>query len=207
MIAAVVLAGGTSSRMGANKMLLPWGANTLLESVLDAVEVSCVDVVLVVLGHQHERLLPLLRSRPVRWVVNPHYAEGMLSSVRCGLRAVGASDAFLVVLGDQPGITPALIDALIESFKTNQAEIVVPTRYGRRGHPILFAACFVPQILTHFDNEGLRGLLRSYPERVTEIETSEGDIFTDLDTPEEYQQLKLRLGLPDAFAGRRFRTW
>jgi CTP:molybdopterin cytidylyltransferase MocA len=54
----------------------------------------------------------------------------------------------------------------------------------------------VPQILTHFDNEGLRGVLRSYPERVTEIETSEGDIFTDLDTPEEYQQLKLRLGLP-----------
>jgi len=111
----------------------------------------------------------------------------MLSSVRCGLRACPQScNAILVALGDQPSITPHLINKIIAAFDPTKHSIVVPTHAGQRGHPILFASAHRDEILTSLDNIGLRGLLAAHPVEVLEIESESASILSDMDLPDDY---------------------
>jgi molybdenum cofactor cytidylyltransferase len=130
------------------------------------------------------------------FVSNPDPDGDMLSSVRCGLRALPAScEAVLVVLGDQPGVTRKLVGDLIRAFRAQPPEsgtpnrkIIVPTHAGRRGHPLLFAARYRDEILTRYDGVGLHGLLAAHPEVVAELEVFTAVELADMDTPEDYQR-------------------
>jgi molybdenum cofactor cytidylyltransferase len=113
----------------------------------------------------------------------------MLSSVRCGLRALPAMcEAILVALGDQPAVTAGLVDALVEGFRAGRHRIVVPVHGGRRGHPLLFSADYRPEILTQYDDQGLRGLLGAHPDEVFELPVSTAAVLSDVDYPEDYQR-------------------
>jgi molybdenum cofactor cytidylyltransferase len=189
MICAVVLAAGRSARMGAQKLLLPLAGRPMIAGIVDEVLAGALNKVFVVVGRDAGPVKQALANRPLTFVANPDPDGDMLSSVRCGLRALPADcAAVLVVLGDQPGVTRELIDDLIRRFRETNRGIVVPIHNGKRGHPLLFATRFCEEVMTQHDATGLRGLLQSHPDEVFEMPVAKADILEDIDTPEDYER-------------------
>ncbi len=193
MIRAVVLAAGLSTRMGTQKMLLPFGGDTVIGHVVDQLLASALAQVAVVVGHEGDRVAEALAGRPVHVVVNERYADGMLSSVRCGLRALGPCEGVLVALGDQPSITTTLVDELVAAYPCCGLGILVPLYEGRRGHPVLFADRYREEVLTNFDDVGLRGLMQAHPDDVAELPVADEAVLSDMDYPEDYRRELARL--------------
>jgi len=189
MICAIVLAAGLSRRMGVQKVLLPFGGKTVIAHIVDQLLGSRIDKVYVVTGHQAERISGELSGLRVSIVNNPDYESGMLSSVRCGLRALPEQcKGVLVALGDQPSITSQLVNLMLQSFDTTEKRIIVPFYKGRRGHPILFSEAYRREILTHYDDVGLRGLLHAHSDEVLELSVSNSSVLSDMDVPQDYQR-------------------
>jgi molybdenum cofactor cytidylyltransferase len=189
MICAVVLAAGRSRRMGTQKLLLPFAGSTVIAHVVDEVIRSDVDHVCVVVGRDGEAVAAALGDRPLRIVANRDPTSEMLSSVRCGLRALPDDcHAALVALGDQPGLSAGLVNALIAAHRSGGKRIAVPTYGGRRGHPLLFSLAYREQVLRDYDEVGLRGLLWDHPEDVLEVQASSSAVLEDMDTPEDYRR-------------------
>jgi molybdenum cofactor cytidylyltransferase len=189
MICAVVLGAGESRRMGSQKLLLPFGGKAVLGHVVDELLGSDIEAVYVVVGHQGSRIAEELSGRPVTVVTNPDYKVGMLSSVRCGLRALPQPcETVLVALGDQPAITAKLVNQMVRSLSTTDKQIVVPMYQGKRGHPLLFSMRYRDEILTCFDEVGLRGLLHAHPDDILELSVSTPTILSDMDHPDDYRR-------------------
>jgi len=189
MIGAVILAAGESRRMGSPKLLLPYRGSTMIESVLEAVTASDVESTVVVLGAGRGPLRKKIRRFPVSEIVNLRYRRGMLSSIQCGVAALpGGCRAALVVLGDQPGISAAVIDALIAAYQKGRECIVVPVFRGRRGHPLLVDLKYRDEIAALSPETGLRALFAAHPDDILEVVLTEASILEDIDTPEEYQK-------------------
>ena len=200
MISAVLLAAGQSTRMGAeNKLLLPFRGHTVVEHMVGVLLASRLDEVVVVLGHEAERVRPLLEGRPVRLVENAEYREGMGSSLKAGLREVSPqAEAVMVCLTDQPLLEAADVDRLIDAYRialawdttTLPRDIVVPFHQGRRGNPILFSARYREEVLaTRGPVAGCRGIVQRYPEAILAVEMETDHVVRDLDTPEDYRAL------------------
>lgn len=186
---AVVLAAGQSVRMGTQKLLLPFRHQTLIGHVVDQVLAGPVAGVFVVVGADEAGIRQALTGRPVTMVKNPDPAGDMLSSVRCGLRALPDDcQAVAVVLGDQPGITPELLRRLVRAFEAGPRSIVLPVYGGRGGHPLVFAARYRDEVLTRFDGIGLRGLLQAHPDQVQPVEVESASVLDDIDRPADYQR-------------------
>jgi len=189
MICAIVLAGGSSHRMGIQKLLLPFGGKTIITHIVDHLLASSIDNVHVVVGNQAERVRREISDRPVSIITNASYESGMLSSVRCGLGNLPRQcQAVLVALGDQPSITSELINQMLQSFTTSEKSILVPLYKGRRGHPILFSMAHRDDVLTHYEDVGLRGLLHYHPDDVYELAVSTSSVLLDMDYPEDYRR-------------------
>ncbi|UCC98478.1 MAG: nucleotidyltransferase family protein [Phycisphaerales bacterium] len=189
MICAIVLAAGRSLRMGVQKLLLPFGGKTVVSHIVDQLLASAVDRIFVVTGYEPERIRGELSDRSVSIVNNADYESGMLSSVRCGLRALPEQcRAVLAAIGDQPSISTQLIDSMIRSFTASEKHILVPCFEGRRGHPLLFSCQYGEEILTHYDDVGLRGLLHAHPDEVFELVVSTSSVLSDMDYPEDYRR-------------------
>ena len=189
MICAMVLAAGLSRRMGVQKLLLPFGGKTVITHIVDQLLVSNAGEIHVVVGHRAESIREELSSRNVSIVSNPDYKSGMLSSVRCGLKSLPEKcRAVMVVLGDQPTITAELIDQMVQSFEAIEKTILVPLYNDKRGHPIIFSKHYCDEILTQFDDVGLRGLLHAHPGEVSELKVSTSAVLCDMDCPEDYRK-------------------
>ena len=187
MICAVVLAAGRSTRMATQKLLLPYRGRTIIGHVVDEVLGSRVDRTLVVTGEDQERVTASL-DRAVTFVPNPDPDGDMLSSVRCGVRAVPAGcDAVLILLGDQPAVTGEVIRSIVEARRLHGDSIIVPVYGGRRGHPILIPMRYAREVLTAHDGVGLRGLLMAHPDAVLEVPVDVAGVLEDIDTPEDYR--------------------
>jgi molybdenum cofactor cytidylyltransferase len=175
--------------MGTQKLLLPYGGGTVISQVVDQAAAARVDDIVVVVGEAHDAIAEALRKRPVRLVTNRDPGSEMLTSVRVGLRALSAEcRAALVVLGDQPGVTTALIDRLVAAHDASAQGVVVPVCGGRRGHPILIADRHFAALLQQYDGVGLRGLLADHPEDVLEVPVESDAALRDMDTPDDYQR-------------------
>jgi len=194
MIAALILAAGESRRMGSPKPLLRLGDTTFLERVLGQFLASRARPVVVVLGHEAERIQSQVRLDDARVVVNPDYRQGMLSSIRAGLRALEGEpvSGALVCPVDHPNVGTPLIDLLITRFEETLSPMVVPTHGGRRGHPVLFAARLFGELLTAPDPVGARQVVWDHADEVLEVPTEDRGIIMDIDTPEQYEDLSRR---------------
>ena len=189
MNCAIVLAAGMSRRMGAQKLLLPFGGKTVISHIVDQIAGSLVDRIIVVAGHESERVREQLSGRDVSIVINPDCAAEMLSSVRCGIRVLPEEcRCVLVALGDQPGITTGLVNEMVSAFKTANKGIIVPVHQGKLGHPILFSSRYCNEILTRYDDIGLRGLAETHADDVFELNVSSPAVLCDMDCPQDYRR-------------------
>jgi molybdenum cofactor cytidylyltransferase len=188
---AIILAAGSSRRMGTPKLLLPFGKSTLLETVIKNVLDSDVESALVVLGDHRDEISQIISRLPVELCYNDHHESGMYSSVLCGIDALPADTrAVLVFPGDQPGIPPQVINTLIRKFHETHRGILIPMFNGRRGHPLLVDFKYRDQLKRLDPDQGLRTLRTLFPEDVLEVEVDERGILMDIDTPEDYLKAK-----------------
>lgn len=188
---AIILAAGSSTRMGSQKMLLPYGESTILETVIQNVLSSAVDSVLVVLGANHDQIRQVIDPLPVEVCINDKHESGMLSSVICGFSALpDDTGTALLFLGDQPEIPPQVSNAIIEAYNDSLHGIVIPLTNHRRGHPLLVDYKYKREIGKLDLEKGLRTLMHHFPEDVLEVEVEEPGILLDIDTPEDYSLAK-----------------
>jgi len=186
-VAAIVLAAGSSRRMGpVNKLLADLRGRPILLHVMDAVRASRVGEVVVVTGHEQERVQPLVEGLADRVVFNPRYAEGLSTSMIAGLDAVSSSaDAVVICLGDMPWLTGDHIDKLISAFDPDSShEICIPVHSGRRGNPILWGRRFFDEMRTITGDQGARPLLAAHSDYIVEVDMEDGGVLEDIDTPE-----------------------
>jgi molybdenum cofactor cytidylyltransferase len=192
-LSGVILAAGSSTRMGRLKQLLPLQGRPLLQHVVDAAAASCLDEIIVVVGHCAEAVRAALAwPDRVQIVVNPDYAAGQSTSLRVGVRAASVrAAAIAVLLGDQPEVTAALIDAVAAAFVDSRAGVARPiysTPDGRRipGHPVFLARRVWPDVDALRGDQGARALLQAHPEWLLELPIA-GDAPQDIDTWDEYR--------------------
>jgi molybdenum cofactor cytidylyltransferase len=186
-IAGLVLAAGRSTRMGGpNKLLEEINGRPLVRIATEQVLASRAKPVIVVTGHQKERVERALAGLPVTLVHNPDYAEGLSTSLKTGIAAVPAQvDGAIVCLGDMPQVSAALIDRLIAAFEPERgALVVIPTIAGKRGNPVLWARRFFGDLAALEGDVGARHLIGGYAEAVAEVAVEDAAALTDVDTPE-----------------------
>ena len=185
-LAGVILAAGTSSRMGKNKLLTRLGGKPLIRRAVDAAIEGELDPVIVVTGHQADALRAVLTDAKVTFVQNEDYAQGLSTSLRAGVAAVPADcNGAMILLGDMPDIDSGLVRRLAAAFNPTRGRgLVVATSGGERGHPVLWARQFFSEFENLQGDVGARPLMSAHSGNVFEIETGDRAPLTDIDTPE-----------------------
>jgi molybdenum cofactor cytidylyltransferase len=201
MISAIVLAAGLSTRMGGeNKLLLPFRGGTLLSATVATVTRSRVRETIVVVGHEQERVRQALTGLPVRFVSNPAYRDGMLTSIQAGVRALApTARGMMICLSDLPSLKPDDLNRLVAAFVAaseglpgapGNGAIVVPTYGGRRGNPVLFDIRYRPEVLALRGLDGgAKAVVQAHPGAVVEVPLVGDHVLQDIDTPEDYRRL------------------
>lgn len=191
-IAALVLAAGQSRRMGTlNKLLISIDGKPMVRHAVEAVAAAGARPVIVVTGHERERVEAALAGLPVTFVDNPQHEGGLSTSLKSGLAALPEEiDAALVCLGDMPRVGEEDIRRLMAAFNPLEGRaIVLPTRRGKRGNPVLWAKRFFPEMREVAGDVGARHLIGLYPEAVAEVEMASDGVLTDIDTPQALARL------------------
>jgi CTP:molybdopterin cytidylyltransferase MocA len=193
-VAAIVLAAGRSSRMGAdNKLLADIGGKPMVRLVVEEALASKARPVLAVTGHQTADVAAALSGLDATLVANPDYATGLASSLKAGIRAVPSECAgAAILLGDMPRIDARHIDRLIEAFAAAPDAIIVPVHENRQGNPVLWPRRYFPALLQLDGDTGAKRLIAAHQEDVRAVEIATAGIFADIDTPEELAQMRVQ---------------
>lgn len=191
MVTGIVLAAGTSSRLGRPKQLLDLAGKPVLQHVLDAAEGGGLDEILVVVGHRATEITEAVRLPPrARFVHNPDYAEGQSTSLRAGLRAADpASGAAVVLLGDQPGVRPKAIATVVGAWRSGEGPAVQASYRGRPGHPTLFDRSLWLELERATGDQGARSFLAAHPEWVRPVAAGDRPP-DDIDTEEDFDRVR-----------------
>ena len=195
-IAAVVLGAGRSTRMGpVNKLTAEIGGKPLVRIAAENALASHASPVIVVTGHEREKVEAALAGLPVQIVFNADYAEGLGTSLKAGISAVPKdADGAIVCLGDMPQVDASLIDQLINGFDPERgALVVVPSIGGLRGNPVLWSRRFFPALMGIAGDIGARNLIATYAEAVVEVPVAGAAALTDVDTPESFSAVKAEI--------------
>jgi molybdenum cofactor cytidylyltransferase len=195
-IAAIILAAGRSTRMGGpNKLLAEIGGRPLVRIAVEEALASRASPVVVVTGHQRDKVEAALDGLKVERIHNPNFAEGLSTSVKAGLAAVPAEvDGAIVCLGDMPQVNAALIDRLAAAFDPEcGALIVVPSIDGKRGNPVVWSRRFFHELATLEGDVGARHLIARYPEAVAEVPVTDNAVLVDVDTPDALTRVKAEI--------------
>src|SRR5438067_6832503 len=191
-IAALLLAAGQSRRMGSNKLLEEIDGRPMVARTAQRLLSSRARPIVAVLGNQADAVDAALGKLPVERVHNPAYAEGLSTSLKRGLAALPPDiDGVIVCLGDMPLVAGRDLDRLIAAFNPLEGRaIVVPTRRGKRGNPVLWAKRFFPEMAALAGDVGARHLIGEHAEFVAEIEMDSDGVLVDIDTPEALAALR-----------------
>ena len=194
-IAALLLAAGQSRRMGSNKLVEQIDGLPMVARTAQRLLASRARPIVAVTGNQAEAVDAALGKLPVERVHNPAFAEGLSTSLKRGLAALPDEvDGVVVCLGDMPLIAGRDIDRLIAAFNPLEGRaIVVPTRRGKRGNPVLWAKRFFPEMTELAGDVGAKHLIGEHADLVAEIEMDSDSVLVDIDTPEALAELRERV--------------
>lgn len=189
-IAAIILSAGFSSRMGDFKPLLRLGEETALEKSVNLFRRAGIEHLQVVLGHQAELLMPLVKKLGVAYTINPRYQEGMFTSVQCAVRELPKSiGAFFLLPVDMPLVRERTLQTVRQAWQTSDKGILHPVFWGKRGHPPLISTSYRQMILESSGEGGLKALLLPFSEDSLEIEVPDEHCVLDMDRPQDYAYL------------------
>lgn len=200
--AALILAAGFSSRMDAFKPLMKIGGRRVLDRVVDLYCQAGIADIRVVAGHRSGEIRAALDGRPITMVDNPHYADGMYSSVLAGVKTLPPGiGAFFVHPVDIPLVRPHTLTRLLDDTDTDPPPVVYPVFDGRRGHPPLIRKEIESVILDHDGQGGLRFLLSRFDADAREVPVADEGVLLDLDTPADYENMTARSGTGNLLTG------
>jgi molybdenum cofactor cytidylyltransferase len=193
-IAGIILAAGAATRFGGCKQLAKLRNKALMHWVLDAALDSDLDAVVLVLGSRREEILAALKAHLIhprlQIVINPDFGSGQSSSLKAGLLKVcDVYPAVMFLLADQPCVTSAFINLLLERFRSSDRLITVPVHGGHRRTPCIFQAALYPEILRITGDRGAREVISARPADVLEVEISDPSVLRDVDAPEDLARL------------------
>jgi molybdenum cofactor cytidylyltransferase len=195
-ISGLILAAGTSSRMGQPKQLLPFRGTILLDWVMAQAEsASALDEVIVVLGRAADEIRPRLRNTRARVIINPVFTEGCSGSYKAGMATIDPrAEAVMVLLGDQPGVDSTVIDQVAEDWRMQGGGIALTSYRGRRGHPMVFASELFDQLRQLSGDKAAWKILDAHPDWVRDVAVDHA-FPEDVDTRQDYETL-LRKATP-----------
>lgn len=193
MIAAIVPAAGMSTRMGRNKLLLTFNGKPLIAQAVDTLLASEVDEVIVVVGHEADKVKEKLEGKRVRIVENPNYRQGLSTSIHAGLEAVPSqASAIMIYLADQPLLEPQDVNRLIRALaeaREHSKSIVVPFFHGQRGNPVILDSSYKEAILEVAGEVGCKRVIKRNPDKVLVVEMETDHVVRDVDRIEDYEGL------------------
>jgi molybdenum cofactor cytidylyltransferase len=193
-VSAVVLAAGTSTRMGRAKQLLPLGGTTVLAQTIENVRSAGLDEIVLVLGASAEAIrqqLPQVLIEGLKVVVNHAYGQGMASSLREGLSHVDPqSHAALIILGDQPFIQPQTLQQIMDGYRGARAQIVIPSYQGNRGNPVLLDRSVFFEVMALEGDTGCRAIFPNHLSAILKVEVEDPGILLDIDSQDDYERSK-----------------
>lgn len=194
MTAALVLAAGSATRFGGQKLLAEYRGVPLVRRVVENALGSRADRVLVVLGHDGDAVEEALAGLPVDTARNPEHREGMGASIRAGIRALPQGcGAVLVVLGDQPEVDAELMDRVLEADPAGSAAVVAPVYREGQGNPVLFRASVFGELLELEGDRGARSVVERDPARVLRL-AIDRPMPRDVDTAADLRRLAREAG-------------
>ncbi len=191
MITQILLAAGLSVRMKSSKPLLDFAGMPLLSRLLEQCRQSLADAVVVVFGHEKERILEQVDFSGAQVVENPNYKSGQTSSFQSALEAMDpGTEAFLNLPVDHPLVTRKEIDALIQAYRNRQdsSRIFIPTFEGQEGRPVLFEISLRQEILALDPDEPVNGIIEKFRDSISHVPVVNPYILKDMDTWEDYQE-------------------
>jgi molybdenum cofactor cytidylyltransferase len=189
-VGGILLAAGSSSRLGQPKQLLTFHGVPLIRHVAEQALASRLASLTVVVGHRAADVRAALSDLAVDVVENPSYAQGQSTSLRVGLLNFPRDHtAALILLVDQPFVDATLIDRLIGLYEESGAMIVAPQVAGRRGNPVVFDRALFPELLTVVGDTGARDVISRHRDRLATLELPDDQAFQDVDTWEDYQKI------------------
>ena len=194
MIAGIILAAGSASRMGQVKQLLPLGSRPMLWHVAQAACQSSLDEVIVVTGAAADAVSLCVAGLPLKVIYNPDWQQGQSGSIQTALRSLPPDcDAVLFLLADQPLITSQLINELISHWQRCGKTIVRPCHGDKPGNPVLFSLAAWRDALQQLGgDQGARRILKAHPEAIGYLPVANDEIFLDVDTIEDYAKMQQR---------------
>lgn len=190
-IPIILLAAGSSSRMGKPKQLLPWGETTLIEYQVKNI-LATGNPVNIILGNRAGKIIPFIKELPVKYTINEAWEKGMGTSIASGIEYVEQhhpdSDGVLITLTDQPLVTVSHLKKLLSTFKAGNKQIIVSqSASGWQGVPALFDRVYFRELSKLNGEQGAKSVFRKYTPHIKTIQC--GDILGDIDTPGSYKRL------------------
>jgi molybdenum cofactor cytidylyltransferase len=194
-VAGILLAAGTASRMGSNKMLLLLDGESVLRRAARRALAGGLSPLIVVLGHESDKALKEIEDLPCQWALNPLYQEGVNSSVKNGILAVPREAlGAMVMLADMPFVTSGMIAAMIERFRASEAPLVISDYAGVNAPPMLYDRSLFTELMTMTGEGCGRQVVRRHRDEAEVLAWPESAL-ADLDVPEDYQRVKAEGGL------------
>jgi len=197
LVAGVILAAGLSTRLRGEKLLLPWRGRSIAWHAAHNQLSSKSGSIAVVVGHRAEEIKQALGALPIDFVLNEDYKAGLGTSVRAAANhlrdaALKNIKGVLFALGDQPEISPSVIDSLLDAFFSNPERIVFPCYDGRRGNPVIFPVSLLPEFWSLPDDAGGRIVIMRHKDRWLPVPVDEEAVLIDIDAPADYEELLQR---------------
>ena len=190
MLAAVILSGGASQRMGSPKALLPYQGRPFLEHLLDVTRHPKITTRRVVLGVHAEPIAKAIHLAADEVVINADWEKGQLSSIQAALNSLPRGlDGMLLCLVDHPLISASLVAELIATFYSSHAPIVLPVFEGRRGHPVIFSAKLFPELQAASPDVGARAVVWAHRSEICQFPTNEEGCVLTLNDPETFARV------------------
>lgn len=193
-VAGILLAAGTSSRMGSNKLFFELNGESILRGAVRRALSGGLSPLIVILGHERDKARREIEDLPCQWALNPLYEQGINSSLKSGVKAVPPeARAAMVLLADMPFVSPEMIAAMIARYRASAAPLVISDYEGVNAPPMLYDRSLFPELLA-MTGEGCGRQVVKRRRGEAEVLSWPAAALADLDVPDDYDRLKARTG-------------